>query len=61
VVRADQQGRRIHAQGTPKRAAAVGLSVLAVPAVANGRMLGDLYRSGDGGGGRDGRSLQVVG
>jgi hypothetical protein len=39
----------------------VGLSVLAVPALANGRVLGDLYRSGDGRGGRDGRSLQVVG
>ena len=37
------------------------VSVLAVPAVANGRVLGDLYRSGDGGDGRGGRSPQVVG
>jgi hypothetical protein len=38
------------------------VSVLAVPAVANGRQLGDLYRSSDDGPGRDDRrSLQVVG
>jgi Domain of unknown function (DUF4394) len=37
------------------------LSVLAVPAVANGRQLGDLGRSGDGASRDDRRSLQVVG
>lgn len=37
------------------------VSVLAVPAVANGRQLGDLYRSDDGASRDDRRSLQVVG
>lgn len=37
------------------------VSVLAVPAVANGRQLGDLYRSDDGARRDDRRSLQVVG
>jgi hypothetical protein len=37
------------------------LGVLAVPAVANGRQLGDLDRSGDGARRHDRRSLQVVG
>jgi Domain of unknown function (DUF4394) len=36
-------------------------SVLAVPAAANGGQLGDLYRSSDGAGRDDRRSLQVVG
>jgi hypothetical protein len=37
------------------------VSVLAVPAVANGRQLGDSYRSDDGSRRDDRRSLQVVG
>ena len=37
------------------------VSVLAVPAVANGRQLGDLYRSDDGSSRDDRRSLRVVG
>ena len=37
------------------------VSVLAVPAVANGRQLGDLYRSDDGASRDSRRSLQVVG
>ena len=37
------------------------VSVLAVPAVANGRQLGDPYRSDDGSSRDDRRSLQVVG
>jgi hypothetical protein len=37
------------------------VSVLAVPAVASGRQLGDLYRSDDGARNDDRRSLQVVG
>jgi hypothetical protein len=37
------------------------ISVLAVPAVANGRQLGDLYRSDDGGRRDDRQGLQVVG
>jgi hypothetical protein len=37
------------------------VSVLAVPAVANSRQLGDRYRSDDGPGRDDRRSLQVVG
>jgi hypothetical protein len=63
VVRADQ-AREAHPMRKALRRGLLllcAVSVLAVPAVANGRQLGDLYRSDDGSSRDDGRSLQVVG